>query len=131
MAEFFWIDGIIVNNVCFRMLSLLKRIGYKYRNSNLYSLRSIATRRKKSRDTTFCEHTHAQLNETIYRLKYNSQKVATKVQQFASYVSIFRQEFGVSRLKAEGLWKNSGFLQFCPKSKTHPFLCEIYRRFHF
>ena len=36
-----------------------------------------------------------------------------------------------SYLKVESLWKNSGFLQFCPKSKTHPFLCKIYRRFHF
>ena len=34
-------------------------------------------------------------------------------------------------IKVESLWKNSGFLQFCPKSKTHPFLCKIYRRFHF
>ena len=27
--------------------------------------------------------------------------------------------------------KNSGFLQFYRKSKTHPFLCKIYHRFHF
>ena len=37
----------------------------------------------------------------------------------------------IEAVKVESLWKNSGFLQFCPKSKTHPFLCKIYRRFHF
>ena len=57
--------------------------------------------RKKSRDATSCEHTHAQLKKTIYRSKYTSQKVATKVQRFSSYVGIFRQEFGVSRLKSQ------------------------------
>ena len=46
------------------------------------------------------EHTHAQLKKTIYRLKYTSQKVATKVRRFSSYASIFRQEFAVLWLKS-------------------------------
>ena len=62
---------------------------------------------KKSRDATFCVHTHAQLKKPIYRLKYTSQKVATKIQRFSSYVSIFRQEFGVSRHKSQSQYRKN------------------------